>query len=117
VKLVLNIEIIVQLVHVTELIMITLVSVLKVTLIIMKKEELKKHVVDLVNSRVLHVHNVLLAVIPVTKVVQKEAQFLNAKLFHKVSTLLILKISQSDLLESLIVTVNVTPVLKLPLTV
>lgn len=68
-------------------------------------------------NNVLYVQVVLHAVIYVTKVVQKEAQFLNAQLFHKVLTLLILKISQSDLLKSLIVIVNVTPVLKLPLTV
>jgi hypothetical protein len=53
----------------------------------------------------------------VTKMVQKETHLLSAQLFHKVLTLLILKISQSDLLKSLIVIVNVTPVLKLPLTV
>lgn len=75
------------------------------------------NVVHNVTKFVNYVLIILGTVLNVTKVVQKEAQFLIAQLFHKVSTLLILKISQSDLLKSLIVTVNVTPVLKLPLTV
>lgn len=94
--------------------MITLVSVLMVGLIQLTQN---KNVVINVTMFVLLVVNILGNVIAVTKVVQKEAQFLNAQLFHKVSNLLILKISQSDLLKSLIVTVDVIPVLKLPLTV